>query len=276
MTVDLSPLDVQCVNATLMMVAAGTAIGGAEILSMRQECTDHGLFSWKVARTSYPLILRSHAAGVLDMLCGYPQFLYAVMLQMLSALCILFRVFPSHVIYLLLPILFVHLLSMLRYSHASDGTDQMQTILLASLACYFATPDPVVRKAAIWFISLQTILAYCTSGIAKVLSKPWRQGTVLRSSLLLAPGNKTLYRWMPSNARVNQLLCVAVIAFECAFPLALTSPRNCLVILTFGLLLHLFNAVALGIPRFLFTFVAAYPLVFLSAMDLHSLLFPTH
>ena len=276
MNIELSQLDMQCVNATLIMVAAGTAISGAEVLSMRQECADNGLFSWKVARSSYPFLLRNNAAPLLDRLCGYPQFLYALGVEVLCSLCILLRVFPEHVIYLLLPVLFVHLLAMARYSHGTDGTDQMQTILLASLACYFATPDPLVRKAAIWFISLQVILAYWTSGVAKLLSKPWRQGTVLRASLLLAPGNKTLYHWMPASGRINQLLCFSVVLFECAFPLVLTTPQICLVVLGFGVLLHLFNAVALGIPRFLFTFVAAYPVIFITAHDLHFLLAPRH
>jgi hypothetical protein len=269
MKVELSSLDVQCVTWIFMIVALGATLAGCELLYIWKEYDDQGLFSWPVVRSSYRFALKSKFRAFLDALFGYPQYLYLPGLQIVFALALLLDIFPHHRSYFLLAMLLIHLLSTLRNPQGSDGTDQMQTILLAALVCYYATPNPIVKKAVIWFISLQAILAYFTSGIAKLLSKPWREGTVLKNSLLLAPGNKTLYQWLPKNARLNQFLCLSVVVFECAFPLALIGPKMCLAFLAGGVLLHIFNAVALSLPRFLFTFVAAYPAILASAGDLH-------
>lgn len=265
----LSPLEVRCAGWIFVAVSLGALLAGCEVLYMRKDCADRGLFSWPVGRSSYRFALGNRIGRILDAFCNYPQYIYVVVLQVLCAVALLFHLLPRYYTLLFLTILCVHLLSMLRYPQGADGTDQMQTILLASLACYYATPDPLVKRAAIWFISLQVILAYFTSGIAKLLSKPWREGTVLKSSLLLAPGSKTIYQWLPKSRRLNQFLCLGVIFFECAFPLALIGPRVCLIFLVCGVLLHVFNAFALSIPRFLFTFPAAYPAILVSTIGLH-------
>jgi len=270
MKIELSPFDVQCATWIFMIVALGAALAGCELLYIWKEYGDQGLFSWPVVRSSYRFALASKMQTVLDAFLGYPQYLFLIGIQVVFALALLVNIFPRYRSYLLLVILLIHLLSTLRNPQGSDGTDQMQTILLATLVCYYATPDPIVKKAAVWFIALQAILAYFTSGIAKLLSKTWREGTVLKNSLLLAPGNKRLYQWLPKNARFNQFLCLSVVVFECAFPLALIGPKTCLAFLAGGVLLHLFNAAALSLPRFLFTFVAAYPAILASVGDIHS------
>jgi len=270
--IEVSALQAQCVSAILTTVAFGTALNGAEILSMRKECGKQGLLSWRVGRSLYPFALKKGIAVVLDAFCDYPQYIWVVGAQMLCALALLLNIFPNGKPIFLLTLLVVHLLSMLRYPQGTDGTDQMQTILLAALACYYLTPDPFVRKSAVWFISLQAILAYFTAGVAKVFSRAWREGTVLKMSLMLAPGNRTIYQWLPKGDRINQFLCWAVILFECTFPLALVGPKICLVFLGCGVLLHLFNAFALSLPKFLFTLVATYPAVFASTQDLQSIL----
>lgn len=278
MKLESSVFEAQCVGLILVTVALGTILAGAEILSMRKECDEEGLFSWPVSRTSHRFALKKGIATLVDALCDYPQYAYAVGVQVLCAIVLLCHVIPNQTSYLLLAILLIHLLSTFRNRAGTDGADQMQTILLACLACYYATSDPLVKESAVWFISLQASLAYFTAGVAKLFSTAWRRGTVMKMSLThLALGSETLYKWMPKGKRTNQCMAFLVILFECSFPLVVfTGPRTCLVFLACGFLLHLTIAFALGLPRFLFTFVAAYPAVLLVAKNVESILGSRH
>jgi len=187
---------------------------------------------------------------------------------------VLARILPSLTGYLLLTMLLIHLLTMFRNRAGTDGADQMQTIVLACLSCYYATADPLIRESVLWFIAFQISLAYFTAGIAKIFSPSWRKGTVMKTSFAhLALGSKGLYKLMPKGARTNQLMAILVIMFESAFPFfMLSGPKICIVALVCGFLLHLLIAIGLGLPRFLFTFVAGYPAVFLVSVKAASLL----
>jgi hypothetical protein len=260
-TIQASALQEQCVAVITKMVGVGTILASTELLHLKKELSAGGLFSWANARTRFPFALRHGTIVLFDAVCGYPQYLYLVVLQALCGVALLFSTLPSLKLFLLLAILFVHLATMLR-SNGTDGADQMQTILLISLACYYASPDPMVRKAAVWFVALQAILAYFTAGVSKLWSDEWLKGTMLRKSLVHGLGREAFNKWLPKGARENQLLCLSVVALECSFPLVIVAwPIMCLAILGAGVLLHLTNAFALGFPRFLFTFVAAYPAI---------------
>jgi len=269
-TTPVPAFEEQCIAAIVRVVGAGTVLASAELLYLRKEWSEQGLFNWPVTRTRFSSALRNGSIALLDAVCDYPRYIRLVGLQLLCGLVLLVNLLPSHRLLLLLAILFVHLLTMLR-NHGTDGADQMQTILLASLACYYATPDPIVKKAAIWFVALQAILAYFTAGVAKLWSRAWRKGTVLRESLALGPGCESLYQCLPRGSRTNQILCLSVVAYECLFPVVfILGPTLCWVFLTAGVLLHVGNAFAFGLPRFVFTFVAAYPAILFFLGDIRS------
>lgn len=268
MTVLASSLQDQCVAVITRIVGVGTILASTELLCLRKELSAGGLFSWQSERTRFTFALRHGTIGLLDAVCDCPQFLYLLSLQALCGVGLVFSTLPHWKLVFLLAILSVHLVTMLR-NHGSDGPDQMQTILLVSLACYYACPDPMLRKAAVWFIALQTILAYVTAGVGKFWSNAWRDGTMLRESFTNGLAREALTNYLPKGARVNQLLCWSVIALECSFPLVIVPwPMICILILGAGLLFHLTNAFLLGLPRFLFTFVAAYPAIISFSCDL--------
>jgi uncharacterized membrane protein YphA (DoxX/SURF4 family) len=265
MILDSPMLEARGVSLMLNIVASGTILSGAEILARQKECNESGLFSWPVTRTSHPLVIATKLAPLVDSLCSYPQYAVAIAGQVLFAVVVLLHLLPSFTAYLLLAILLTHLLTMFRNRAGTDGADQMQTILLASLFCYYITTDPVIRESALWFITFQISVAYFTAGVAKLFSPAWRKGTVMKTSFAhLALGSESLYRLMPKGPRTQQLMACSVMAFESAFPLfVLAGPKVCVAALACGFLLHLVIAIGLGLPRFLFTFVAGYPAVFL-------------
>jgi hypothetical protein len=259
-----------CVQLTARVVGLGSVIAALEMLMMRQEWSEQGVFSWSVARTGLRFAIRNGFIPIFDMICAYPQYVVLqVAVQTFCGVALALNLWPHLEVPLLVSILCVHLLTMLR-THGTDGADQMQTMLLVSLIAYCAVPDVIARKAALWFITLQVVLAYTMAGISKLWSRAWRTGTVLKQSLSLAPGNETLYRLLPDRGFTNGILCWSVVLFETSFATVLLfQPSIALIFLAFGFLMHLGNAVALGLPRFLFTFVAAYPLILSCLCDLH-------
>jgi hypothetical protein len=271
-TMQVTAFEERCVAIIVKMVGLGTILASAELLSLRKDWGDKGLFSWAVTRTCYNAPMRNGSIVLLDAICDERRYVHLLCLEMLCGVVLLFDLLPNHKPYILLGILFVHFITFLR-ALGTDGADQMQTILLICLACYYATPDPMVKKAALWFVALQAILAYFTAGVAKFWCKVWLNGTVLRDSFALAVGSEAIYKWLPNNARARQIMCWSVIAFECSFPLVMVlTPGICMVYLGAGLMLHLTNAFALGLPRFLFTFVAAYPAIVFFTGDIQSAL----
>ena len=57
----------------------------------------------------------------------------------------------------------------LRNSHGLDGSDQMTVICLtAVLLSRLAPTNATVATACLWFIALQSLLAYLTSGVAEI------------------------------------------------------------------------------------------------------------
>lgn len=271
MALHVRPLEDQCVRAIVCLVALGSALAASETFFMRREWSDGGLYNWPVARTTIPVALKSRMMPLIDAIYGYPQYIVLqIVVQLFCAIALLTGLWPDRQAELLSALFCMHLLIMLR-RHGIDGADQMQSILLGGLVCYFSTPNPLVKKCALWFIAAQAVLAYATAGIAKLWSRAWLTGTVLKHSLALATGSEFLYRRLKTRAKTNQLLCLALVGFECLFPIVLiVRPSAGLLFLGAGLLLHVTNAFALGLPRFVFTFVAAYPAIFYVVSDMHA------
>ncbi|HEX5656879.1 MAG TPA: hypothetical protein VFX59_06775, partial [Polyangiales bacterium] len=91
----------------------------------------------------------------------------------------------------------------------------------------------------------------------KLRERSWRDGSAL-PSLLAAPQ----YRDAPLQVPLARLAGYAVITFELGFPLALVDARLALGFTAFGTLFHLLNARVLGLNRFLWAWLAAYPALF--------------
>jgi hypothetical protein len=70
------------------------------------------------------------------------------------------------------------------------------------------------------------------------------------------PGRLRAVLSRPGPAR---LAAWAMLGFECGFPLALVDPVLCGALLAAGACFHLANAIAFGLDRFLWAWLAAYP-----------------
>lgn len=135
----------------------------------------------------------------------------------------------------------------------NGGSDAMTLVVLLGLALA-RTFSPQLGLA---YIAAQLVLSYFLAGLFKLRDPGWRNGSAL-PAMLGAPQ----YRSRPLRLPCARAAGYAVIAFECAFPLALLDARLTWAFAGAGCVFHLLNARVLGLNRFLWAWLAAYPALF--------------
>ena len=109
-----------------------------------------------------------------------------------------------------------------QHLYGSDGADQVSFLVQALTTVARAGRNrPAVVDAALWFLSLQSVLSYTVSGWAKLPSETWRSGRALPAIVrTITYGDKQAWELMRRFPRLTQLTAHGVLAMECAFPLA--------------------------------------------------------
>jgi hypothetical protein len=133
----------------------------------------------------------------------------------------------------------------------NGGSDAMTLVVLLGLALARSFDT----RLGLAYIAAQLVLSYFLAGVFKLRDPRWRDGSAL-PALLSAPQ----YRTTP--VRVPRVAAYAVLGFECSFPLALLDVRLCATYAVIGLVFHALNARLLGLNRFLWAWLAAYPALF--------------
>ncbi len=263
--------DLTC--ALIVIVAsAGVFIASLEVLALKGEFGDGGLFSWDVLRTVSTATL-SVGTGRPRQFISHPFFVPAVTgARALAALILM--VFSSNYALSTACAFAILAASIVMYWRAPlglDGSDQMSLITFVAVAIYKLFPGDVhVARASLWFIAIQGCLSYSVAGIAKVVSPVWRSGEAVRRIL----GTRT-YGSSRSASFVSgrEGVCVALswllMLFECTFPLALAfGETGFAVFAVLGILFHISNAVIMGLNTFVWAFVATYPAILFCAVSL--------
>jgi hypothetical protein len=142
------------------------------------------------------------------------------------------------------------------------GEQGVKVVLLAAALGWSGGTERSVTWA-LWFIAAQASLAYCAAGVFKFKSRPWRDGTALRTLMSLPPyGHPPLGDWLRRHPRWALAISWSTIGWEVSFPLALVAPAWGLVaVLAAGALFHLACAYAMGLNTYFWSFVAAYPAI---------------
>jgi hypothetical protein len=260
--------------ALIVTVASiGVFVASAELVTLKSEFQDGGLFSWNVLRTVSRATL-SVGTGRPRRLISHPFFVPAIVsARGLAALCLICF---SHNYALsaacVFAIIVVSIVMVWRAPLGLDGSDQMSLITFVAVAIHRLFPGDVhIAQASLWFIAIQGCLSYTVAGIAKVTSPVWRSGEAVRRIF----GTRT-YGSIRSAALVSDRdgLCLAlswmVMLFECSFPLALVSGETgFMVFAVIGILFHISNAVIMGLNTFVWAFVATYPAMLFCAVSLN-------
>lgn len=252
---------------TLILALVRVVVNASETLAIGSEFQDSGVYSWAFRRARYRWTASSLFAKPLDLALRAPAYLWLSALQVGCALTLLPMIFirQSAVLPLLAIVLAIELLSSLRNgAYGAEGSDLMELIVLTALTVYNLTSDPVARMAVLWFIALQAMLAYCTSGVVKLQSRHWRSGAAIRSILSTQNyGARTLNDILRKAPGLARFVCWGVILFECTFPLIVFfGPTPTLVLLGCGAFFHLTIAASMGLNAFVWSFVSTYPAIY--------------
>ncbi|MFE9190990.1 hypothetical protein ACFYL6_15380 [Micromonospora sp. NPDC007208] len=150
-----------------------------------------------------------------------------------------------------------------RHFFGTDGSDQVSFLVQTAAALGRLGGTDRSRKIASDFIGAQAVLAYGASGLAKLPGHRWRSGDALIKIMRTQTyGDEQFFQLLSKWPAASRLLCHAVLALECGFPLLLLKNGRHIDL---GLLamgsFHLANARLMGLSRFAWAFVATYPSV---------------
>ncbi len=248
---------------TEWLTALTIVLQTVELLAVRSYFSDNGVWRWEVIRREfetapYPVRLLT------DALCSYRFFLPLLVFRLLAATLVVF--IPSWPLFAFL--LLSQVIICVRWRGTFNGGSDYMTVILLS-ALLFASlfeRQPTFCFAALCYVALQSFASYTVAGYAKLRSHCWRNGIALslflEESLYEAP---TSFQALLRKSYIQKLLAWGVLAYECGFPLIFLHPIVCVGFLGAGFLFHLLNAYLFGLNRFLLTWIATYPALYLCA-----------
>jgi hypothetical protein len=142
-----------------------------------------------------------------------------------------------------------------------DGADQMAAIVFIGAGVGCLRHTMVCSEACVLFIGMQACLSYAISGIAKLVSRGWRNGYFLPRILGTASyGHPRLSALLLGHPRVSQALSLGVIGWEVVFAITIILPTPILYgALAAGFVFHIAVAVTMGLNNFVWSFCATYP-----------------
>ena len=247
-----------------LLGAICVVLSSLEFLLRPRLIDDASLMSWPLFRLRHPWFIEGAVGGALDRVLAYPTVFTIIAARLAAATFLVVGVEASvpHLA-LLATVALTTSTMMLRTTFGLEGSDQVVLLLFVTLTLIFVHPSPIVIDIGLWFIALQTALAYFTSGIYKITSRTWLDGSALVGIFgTQAYGHPAVARLLALHPQATTWLSRLFCAAECAFPLVLVLPASALPpFLVGGLLFHLCCAFFMGLNNFLWAFVAMYPAV---------------
>ncbi len=268
----MSPLSVS--HAVLTIIAVQCIVSSAEYLSAANIFKDSGLISWKVNRLIYPKLTRYLQLFKLNEALNYPHFKKFLYLKLLLSLAVIFFIINDYPLSIPLGLLaFISIIIIFRCYRSNNGADQMSNIVLITFAICFIFYTRYSIQIALFFLTAQASLAYATSGFLKLFSKNWRNGffviEILKTSIY---GNKKILALIKREKKLA-IIIISNFVIYCDISLAfafLLPPKYCLIVIIFGIFLHLGISLVMGLNTFLWSFGAVYPAYYYTSMVIYN------
>ncbi len=234
------------------LAAIATVVSALELVISHRAFSERGVFRWSILRREYagaPWLVRTLA----DLAFSTRGTSMIVLVQLASGLALPWVAQP------VVPWLAVAstLLIAVRFRGTyNGGSDAMLLVVLIGLAVA-ASGAPLAGLA---YVAVQLVLSYFISGIAKLRDRAWREGRALPVMVGLPQyAVPDAARRLFSVPMIAKGAGLGMLAFECAFPVALVDERACVALLAVAAVFHLVNAVVFGLNRFLWAWIAAFP-----------------
>lgn len=252
------------ITVMVRMLAVGTLLSCAEYLSQPSLLKDDGLMSWEIGRLRQPWLARGWLGATLNFVLSYPNVIWLLVIRISVATLMLLG--PADLItksWLILIAAVLCWFFVTRSSYGQDGADQLAYIIYLALAVSSLSGVTFVRSAFLWFVALQSCLAYCVAGVAKARSKGWRDGDYLIDICYThIYGHAGFADFLSCRRRLAKILARTLIVCESSFPLVLLMPAPIAVgVLAMGAIFHMANAYFMGLNTFFWSFLTTYPAI---------------
>jgi hypothetical protein len=147
----------------------------------------------------------------------------------------------------------------------NGGADSMTWLVLVCLLVAELAPADLGRIGFL-YLGAQTCLSYFVAGCVKLRHAGWREGrelgALLRQSAYEVPA---WARGLADHTTIVRVGTWSLLVFELLFPLALFRPELMSAFLGVGLAFHWANFAVLGLNRFFWIWLAAYPALLFAA-----------
>ncbi len=251
------------------VAAVGVIVSCLEWLAQPAKLRDDALLGWATQRNRAAWLVRARYGRLLDALFAFSG---AIALHVLRLACAVTLVAPwtdgPLRVACVLTLAGLALALRFRLPIGLDGSDQMLSIVLVTVALAHVVDSETGRVLCLAFLACQACLAYATSGWLKLADPLWRDGTYLGRVLSSTTfGHPRLGAFLLRNRRAARLLTAAMLGFECLFfaGVLLGGPAA-VVAIACGVAFHLATAVFMGLNTFVWAFVATYPAVWFVAV----------
>lgn len=150
-------------------------------------------------------------------------------------------------------------------SGGGDGADKIALVACAAallIALGLLLGDRLLCLAGLVWGAGQAVIAYVTSGAAKLASRVWRDGSALAAAMTSYRSGHPVAAAVVRRRPAALVLAWGVMLIETLFPLALVVPQPvCLAILGTLAAFHVATAVLMGLNTYPWAFIATYPCV---------------
>lgn len=249
--------------STAALACVSLVVTSTEYLAISNEFGSAGAFAWRIFGSRPECVNNAWLFRRIEFLFGRRGCALLQCLRVVFCALALFSLAAggSPAVYLG-AILVLSLVHSYRGLVGADGSDQMMTVVFCALFFAYGSHDPAIRKMCVLFIGAQAILSYSVAGVAKLLSPKWRSGNAIREIMNTHCYGHPIIATLLNRASsaTNLFISWQVMCFEVGFILIPILPSHwSYVLLLWGGVFHLLNAIFMGLNTFFWAFVATYP-----------------
>lgn len=267
-----------CVELVMRLTAISTALCAAEGIAACSHYANDAVLGWPLLKQRSRLHGDGTVAALLGVVFRHPGIIVMHWVWLLAALVLFFTTSHPVIRPAALFVLFViqALVHVRQFCVALVGGDRMRLLLLGALTLREIAPDgELATRATLLFIGANCTLAYFVAGLYHLPMAEWRAGRAL-IGVLRHPfyGDPKAADWLARHLWVCRTLTWGALVLEAGFPLALLGGAQTMMpALAATLLMHLAIGHLMGLPRFVWAFLAAYPAVIFTSTQVHDWLF---